>query len=121
MRNEFFVERYAHEKHQAHLGEAAHDRLLGTTRTGEQRQIGRALRAQAARTLAGIAALIAFAAHVLPGRRHMALFGMSARRDRVRSSQMAGWVRRAGNAAKRDSASDSRRTTDEYRREDVHT
>jgi hypothetical protein len=60
MRNEFFVERYAHEKHQAHLGEAAHDRLLRTTRTGELRQRGRIVRAQAARTLA---ALIAFAAH----------------------------------------------------------
>jgi hypothetical protein len=28
MRNEFLVEQYAHEKHQAHLREAAHDRLL---------------------------------------------------------------------------------------------
>jgi hypothetical protein len=66
MRNEFVVERYAHEKHQVHLGEAAHDRLLRTTRTGEQRQIGRTLRAQAARTLAAIAALIAFARERAP-------------------------------------------------------
>jgi hypothetical protein len=27
MRSQFFVERYAHEKHEAHLREAAHDRL----------------------------------------------------------------------------------------------
>jgi len=74
MRNEFFVERYAHEKHQAHLVEAAHDRLLRPTRTGEQRQIRRTLRAQAPRILAAIAALIAFARGRFPGRRHMALF-----------------------------------------------
>jgi hypothetical protein len=61
MRNEFFVERYAHEKHQAHLREAAHDRLLVTPRPAQQRRTGRALRAQAALVLTAITALIAFA------------------------------------------------------------
>jgi hypothetical protein len=61
MRNEFFVERYAHEKHQAHLREVAHDRLLRTPRTAEQQRTGRAIRAQPARMLAAIAAMIAFA------------------------------------------------------------
>jgi hypothetical protein len=61
MRNEFFIERCAHEKHDAHLREAAHDRLTRTPRTAEQRRTGRALRAQAALMLAAIAAVIAFA------------------------------------------------------------
>ena len=87
MRNEFFVERHAHEKHQAHLGEAAHDRLLRTTPTGEQRRTGRASRAQTARILAAIAALIAFARRRFPRRRHKALFDTGALCDRLRSSQ----------------------------------
>jgi hypothetical protein len=52
--------------------------------------MGRALRAQAARTLAAIAALIAFARGRCPGRWHMALFDTGALRDRLRSSQLAG-------------------------------
>jgi hypothetical protein len=61
MRNEFLVERYAHEKHQAHLREAAHDRLLATPRPAEQWRTSRALRAQAACILAAIATVIAIA------------------------------------------------------------
>jgi hypothetical protein len=61
MRNEFFVERFAHEKHQTHLREAAHDRLLDTLRPAEQRRTGQVLRAQASLALAAIAAVIAFA------------------------------------------------------------
>jgi hypothetical protein len=60
MRNEFFVERYAHEKHQAHVREAAHDRLLATPPPPEQQGTGRVPRAQAAH-MAAIAAMIAFA------------------------------------------------------------
>jgi hypothetical protein len=61
MRNEFSIERYAHEKHQAHLREAAHDRLLATPRTADRRPTRRALRAQAALMLASITAAIVFA------------------------------------------------------------
>ena len=61
MWSQFFVERYAREKHRAHLREAAHDRLLVTPQPAEQRPTRRALRAQAALVLAAISALIAFA------------------------------------------------------------
>jgi hypothetical protein len=68
MRNEFFVERYAHEKHQAHLNEAAHDRLLRTPETAAQRGTNRAPAPQAALALAAIAAVIAFARGRAPWR-----------------------------------------------------
>ena len=90
MRNEFFVERYAHEKHQAHLREAAHDRLLARPRPEEQRRTGRAPRAQAALILAAISAAIAAARRRFPGRRHTALFDTGALCDRVRSEQLTG-------------------------------
>ncbi len=52
MPNEFFVERYAKEKHQAHLAEAARDRLLVSPRRVWPRSF---VRAQAAVVLAAIA------------------------------------------------------------------
>ena len=61
MRSQFFIERYAHERHQTHLREAAHDRLAHERPAVEQRDWGRTLRAPAATVLAATATAIALA------------------------------------------------------------
>ena len=62
MWSEFFVERYAREKHQAHLREAAHDRLPGGRRLAGRPAQDRQLRVQAALVLAAMVAVLAVAA-----------------------------------------------------------
>ena len=49
MSSQFFVERYAREKHQSYLREAAHDRLPRDLRVADNHAPGRPLRVQPAR------------------------------------------------------------------------
>ena len=62
MSNQFFVERYAREKHQAHLREAAHDRLPRELPAAGHSAQGRPLRMQPALVLAVMATVMAFVA-----------------------------------------------------------
>jgi len=61
MRNEFFIERYAHEKHQTHLREAALERQ-GRTSSASVRHLGRrTIRSPAATALSLIGSLVGLA------------------------------------------------------------
>jgi hypothetical protein len=51
MRNEFFIERYANERHQAHLSEAARDRRARTAGAPALERVSRFLRSRAASVL----------------------------------------------------------------------
>jgi len=62
MSSQFFVERYAREKHQAHLREAAHDRLPRDLRPVGHSAQGRLLRMQPALVLPAMVAVIVVAA-----------------------------------------------------------
>jgi hypothetical protein len=78
MRNEFFIERYAHEKHQAHLCEAALERQSASS--AKVRQLGRStIRSQVATALSLIRALVR-----LPRQRVVAQVGR-----RVRTTMLA--------------------------------
>jgi hypothetical protein len=61
MRNELFIERYANERHQAHLSEAAHDRRAGEARAPAQRSVRHLMRSGAVSILRLSAALIVLA------------------------------------------------------------
>jgi hypothetical protein len=62
MWSQFVVERYAREKHQAHLREAAHDRLPGGRRQAAHPAPGRPMRVHAALVLAAMVVVMAVAA-----------------------------------------------------------
>ena len=61
MWSQLFVERYAREKHQAYLSEAAHDRLPRDVRLARHTAQGGPLRVQAALVLAAMVVVIAVA------------------------------------------------------------
>ena len=62
MSSQFFVERYARERHQSHLREAARDRLACDPRTADHPTQSRPGRVQSALVLAAIVAIMAVAA-----------------------------------------------------------
>jgi hypothetical protein len=62
MSSQFFVERFAREKHQAHLREAARDRLPRDLRPVGHSAQGRILRMQPALVLAAMVAVTVVAA-----------------------------------------------------------
>jgi hypothetical protein len=62
MSSQFFVERYACERHQSHLREAARDRLARDPRAAGYPTQSRPVRMQAALVLAAIVAIMAVAA-----------------------------------------------------------
>jgi len=58
MWSQFFVERYAHEKHEAHLSEAAHDRLPRDLRANGHPSQGRLLHVPTAETGGAVVLLV---------------------------------------------------------------